>query len=523
MSLRRSAARMLVKAAVSLVRKEAASPAFDTTGTGVRLKGWTPSGAHINTLLTGSGATLRRQSRDLVRRDPYAGNALDKYVTNAIGTGIRPRSTHPDEGVRSAVNELWKRFADEADADGLTNIYGLQGLGLRSMLEGGDGFGRLRDRLPEDGLAVPFQIQLMESEMVPLDLTRSLGAGVIRSGVEYDAIGRRVAYHVLPYHPEDTAATGLGAGLPVRVPADRMLHLFRPLRPGQVRGVVQLASVMLRLYELDQVEDATVNKQKLGQYLTGFIRKVLGESGAAGAGSILGGDADTDDEATEIVKLTPGTFLTLNSGEEVSFFDAPDIGAGTGDFIKEMKRAIAAGAGVTYEQLTGDLSQVNYSSIRAGLLEFRRQVEQFQTCFFIFQFCRPIWRKFIETAVLTGALPVRDYAANRHLYLGARWVPQGFKWVDPVKEVTGLILAIRAGLVSRTEAIQMSGYDPEVIDAQLQEDNARADAHGLVLDSNPKHTSKAGVTNARPDGTAFVDAVSDPNAGMATDGEDAAA
>jgi len=522
MAFRDLLARGALSATTFLVRHGASLPGYDTTGSGARTAGMRSApGGHVNSLLSGSGSMLRRQSRDAVRKNAYAGQAVDKYVSNAIGTGIRPRSMHPDEKKREEIHELWRRFVDEADAAGNSNYYGQQALGLRSMLEGADCFGRFRARRPSDGLAVPFQLELMESEQVPLELSMPLarGSGLIRCGIEFDGINRKSAFHVLPNHPEDFALIGRGGGQAVRIPADRMIHLFKPLRPGQVRGVPALASVLLRLYELDQLDDATLKKQQIAAMITGFITKTLDPNGSGGTN--LGGQPDPANAALEIMRLEPGTFPVTRPGEDVKFASPPEIGAGVDDFVKRELHAIAAGGGVTYEQLTGDLSGVNYSSIRTGLLEFRREVEQFQTCFFIFQFCRPTWREFITTAVLSGALDAPDFKHNAHHYFGVRWVPQGFKWIDPVKEVAGLIMAIRAGLISRSEAIQMSGYDPEVIDKALAEDAARAERHGLILDSNAKHTSKAGVTNARPDGTEYVDE-NEPNPNADPDEDDRA-
>lgn len=505
MALKDFLARGALNATAFLVSKGASLPAFDTTGSGARtsdIRG--VAGGHTNAHLMGSGSLLRRQSRDAVRRNALASQAVDRYVSNTIGTGIRPRSTHPDQKKRDEINDLWRRFVDESDAAGLSNFYGQQVMALRSMLEGGDCFGRLRARLPEDGLTVPLQVELLEAEMVPLERTLAFSSGgSIRCGVEFNAIQRRVAYHVLPAHPEDLVSSGFGGGQTVRVPADRMFHVFRPLRPGQVRGVPNLGNVLLRLYEMDKFTDATLGKQQLAAMLTGFIKKQYNPTPTLGTG--LGGEKDSLDPTLEIMRVTPGTFSVLAEGEEPSFVQPPDIGAGVDDFMRRELQGIAAGAGVTYEQLTGDLSQVNYSSIRAGLLEFRRSVEQFQNCFFIFQFCRPVWREFITSAVLSGALDAPDFLKNQQHYFGVRWVPQGFKWTDPVREVSGLILAIRAGLISRSEAIQMSGYDPEVVDAQLAEDVARSNFYGLVSDSNPAQTSKAGVTNARPAGTVLPD------------------
>jgi len=152
-------------------------------------------------------------------------------------------------------------------------------------------------------------------------------------------------------------------------------------------------------------------------------------------------------------------------------------------------RSVAAAMGCTYEQLTGDLTQVNYSSIRAGLLEFRRRIEAIQHGVLVHQMCRPIWRAWMDQAVLSGGLDASDYLKNRRQYLAAKWIPQGWQWVDPLKETNAMLASIRAGLMSRSEAISSVGYDAEDVDCEIALDNARADALGLRFDSDPRWDS----------------------------------
>ena len=139
--------------------------------------------------------------------------------------------------------------------------------------------------------------------------------------------------------------------------------------------------------------------------------------------------------------------------------------------------------------LTGDLSQTSYSSIRAGILSFRRLCEQVQYGVFIFQFCRPVWQSFIEAAVLGGQLDARDYQANRADYLAVQWHTPKWAWVDPEKDVKGEILAIRAGLKARSMSINEAGMDEEDVDRQIAKDNERADDLELVFDSDPRKTA----------------------------------
>jgi len=441
-----------------------------------RTTGWIVSTSDINTLVFRSADTLRSRSRDMVRRNPWAANALDAFVANAIGTGIKPQSLHPDARLKEQIQELWLRWTDEADATGLTDFYGLQAMACRSVMEAGECFIRLRPRLPKDGLSVPLQLQLLEAEHLPANETRRLENGnYIRAGIEFDKIGRRVAYHLYREHPGDTSNPMASTEL-VRVGADSVLHLFRPLRPGQLRGQPWLTQVLVKLYELDQYDDAELVRKKTAAMFAGFVTKNAPED------QILG-ESTPDSSGASLAGLEPGTLQVLLPGEDVKFSTPADVGATYETFMRVQLRSIAAGMGITYEQLTGDLTGVNYSSIRAGLLEFRRRCEQFQHQVIVYQMCRPIWWRWIEAALLVGALRA---AADDPGLLDVKWIAPGWAWVDPLKDIKAQIMAVRAGFKSRAEVVSEQGYDAEAIDREIAADNARADELGLEYDSDPR-------------------------------------
>lgn len=175
------------------------------------------------------------------------------------------------------------------------------------------------------------------------------------------------------------------------------------------------------------------------------------------------------------------------------FSQPADVGSSYGEFLRMQFRAVAAAMGITYEMLTGDLTQVNYSSIRAGLLEFRRRCEAIQHGVIVHQLCRQVWRAWMEQAVLEGALSMSQFSKRQREYLAVKWIPQGWQWVDPKKEFDALLTAIRAGLLSRSEAISAFGYDAEDIDREIATDNQRADELGLVFDSDPRQDKFPGA------------------------------
>jgi lambda family phage portal protein len=466
------------------------TPTYDATGSGRRAQAWQVGNPGAVAALAFTQDQLRAKSRDLVRRNAWAAAGVEAFVANAIGTGIKPQSMVAASREREAIQALWRQWCEEADAAGLTDFYGLQALACRAMLEGGECLVRLRFRRPQDGLTVALQLQLLEPEHLPGTLNRELPSGnVIRCGIEFDRLGRRVAYHMLRSHPGDgglsgsiAPMSGSGGADTVRIPADEVIHLFRPLRPGQIRGEPWLARALVKLHELDQYDDAELVRKKTAAMFAGFITRLAPEDNLLGEGL-------ADGNGVALAGLEPGTLQMLEPGEDIKFSAPADLGNSYAEFMRQQFRAVAAAMGITYEMLTGDLTQVNYSSIRAGLLEFRRRCEAIQHGVIVHQLCRPVWQAWMTQAALEGALKLDGYATRPREYQAVKWIPQGWQWVDPKKEFDAMQTAIRAGLLSRSQAISAFGYDGEDIDREIAGDNARADSLGLVFDSDPRHDS----------------------------------
>lgn len=222
--------------------------AFEGAMQNRRLIAWKATQENINSLLASGGDLLRARARQIVRSNPYASNAADSFVANAVGAGIVPSSLLTDAALKDELQRVWLAWTDEADADDLTDFYGLQAMAARAMFEAGECFVRFRPRRPEDGLTVPLQLQLLESEHLPFEKNEiGTNGNQIRCGVEFDKIGRRVAYHFYRKHPGD-ATDQSGKGEIVRVPASEVLHIYRPQRPGQIRGVPWISPALVKLY-----------------------------------------------------------------------------------------------------------------------------------------------------------------------------------------------------------------------------------------------------------------------------------
>lgn len=404
--------------------------------------------------INGENATanwlLRRRGLHSARNNPWIGNGVNAWVTNLVGTGIKPRSAHPDAAVRELLHKRFRAWSDTADADNLTDFYGLQALAARQMIEGGECFAQLI--FGSDGLLV----RLLGADMVPSDLTRELGGGArIVQGVEFDADGRRVAYHVRRHRP---VVPSFGYEL-VRIPADRMAHLFLPLADGQVRGVSWLAPILLRAHETDVLEDAAVVKQKVAAMFAAFLYDANGTTPQQFNGSTANGVMDTS--------LEPGTTKVLPPGYDVKFASPPEADPIV-ELIKLQLRSFAAGLGCPEFLVTGDMSEANYSSMRGALVEFRGRAEQIQYSVIAHQLLRPIWRGWLVNELMSGRLD-----GDPDDLLPVEWITPAKAWVDPEADVNAAVAMVEAGFASRAQVVAGLGWDIEALDAEIAADKFR--------------------------------------------------
>jgi lambda family phage portal protein len=319
-----------------LKRPKAKALGYDAAGTGRRLQTWVPTTDSANAILFQDAALLRSRSRDMARKNAYAANGIEAIVANAVGTGIKPQSKTDESDLRQQIQALWLEWTDEADSAGLTDFYGLQALICRAMVEGGECFVRLRVRRPEDGLSVPLQLQTLEAEHLDASNNKPLANGnFIRGGIEFNRLGQRVAYHLYREHPGDAMLFGT-AKETVRVPADEVLHIFKPQRPGQIRGEPWLGRVLLKLYELDQYDDAELVRKKTAAMFAGFITKNDPDTPFMGEGT-------PDDKGAAQAGLEPGTLQLLEPGEDVKFSEPGDVGGSYEAFFRQQLRMIAVG------------------------------------------------------------------------------------------------------------------------------------------------------------------------------------
>jgi len=440
-----------------------------------RLRHFQPSRAHLNTLIAAAGADITARARWLVRNNGYAANAIESWAGNVVGDGIKPSSLIADAELKTRVQRLWLDWTDESDAEGFTDFYGQQRRAAREVFMAGEVFLRFRPRRPEDGLIVPLQLQMIPSEMLPLTRTEQVpGGNTIRQGIEFDRIGRRIAYHFLRRHPGDMTDPGL-AGETVRVPASEVIHVIDPVDAGQLRGISRFAPGIVKLFLLDQYDDAELDRKKVAAMHALFI--------TTPAPAEPFDVAESDQAGERTMDLQPGQIVMLEPGEEVQTSTPADVGQTYEPFQYRTLLQVSAALGVPYAYLSNDMLKANYSNSRLALLEFRRRVEAYQHAVMVWQLCRRVWARWMDTAVISGALELPDYESRRREHIACAWLPPKWDWVDPLKNARAEIEQIEAGLKSRTQALAERGYDADQVDAEIAADRAREQKLGLSFSS----------------------------------------
>lgn len=456
-----------------------------------RVVRWTPNVGGPNTTIGGSLPLLRSRARDKVRRDALANSAIEAWVTNVVGIGIKPQFVTADAGLNRALADLWLAWTDESDAAGQFDFYGQQALAARSLAEAGEVFARLRTRRPEDGLSVPLQVQLLESEFCPTEKNEpQAGSGpYTQNGVVFNAIGARTGYWMARVHPDDATAKQLRAAhaqLWSLVPASDICHLAHVLRPDQIRGTPLLTRALIKLHDLDKYDDAQLVRQQIAALFAGFVRQTQE------TGPVFADQDAADNTGLALASLEPGTMQVLEPGQEIAWSAPPSPGDSYEAFVRHQERRIAVAAGILYEQLTGDYSQINDRQFRAAVNEFRRRCRMWQHHLIVFAFCRPVLRRWLELALLAGAVTLPESVTLAQA-AQAKWVPERFDYINPEQDVNTMIKEMRSGIESRSGIASQRGVDVHRLDAEIASDNARADDLGLVFDSDARLTNAQGL------------------------------
>jgi lambda family phage portal protein len=426
--------------------------------------------------IKGNMRVLRARARELSRNNPVAKSYLKILVANVLGEkgiGYKARVRNNDQSLNSAFNTkietAWEDWckAGNCTVDRMMSYRGVQTLVLKNMATDGEVFIRMVRGFDNK---YRFALQLIDADQVDHLFSRfaSKQENEIRMGIEVDAWGCPVAYHVNEKHPSDLG----GSLIRTRIPADQIRHVCDPDRISQTRGITWFHPCMVEMRMLNGYVEAELVAARTGAAKMGFLEYTDASSYEA-----------PNPDAKYRIEAQPGVIETLPPGMKFTAWNLDHPGNAFPSFMKAMLRFVASAMGVSYNALASDLEGVNYSSMRSGLLIERDQWKMCQSLMKE-QMLQPIFESWISMALLSGALVLDTRDPAR--FLEGKWEPRGWMWVDPLKDVQSSILAIGAGLDSRDRIIAEQGADVEEIFESLSEEKKLAEKYDLNLQIDAK-------------------------------------
>lgn len=478
--------------AAARAKSRAKVEAYEAGRPSRRRQGRQPEAAGPNAQVGPALSRARNRARQMERDNPHAGRVIDVLTQNRVGYGIAMRSNTGDREVDKLADQIWLRWSKQADVAGILTFDAMLEQAARSWAEAGEGLMRFvqipAGEMRQLGMQIPLQLEAVEPDLLAETLTQPLpGGGLIVQGVELNRRGRRVAFHFRRGHPGEDGPSpllmgGWSTSWPIaedteRWPAADVLHLYHPKRPGQMRGMTALHRVMTSLEGFGEYEEAALVKAQVEACLAAFVTR---------PGSGLEGTVGPDGRMRRREEqLEPGMIGYLEPGEDVTTVTP----SGAGQFqpmADHFLRSTAVGTGLTDDQVSGNLSNATFSSLKAGRVEHRRGIDGDHWLRIIPMVCEPAWARVMDMAVMMGLLPPRQDGYP------VECQPPRHELIDPPREIPAMIRAARAGLESMPQLVGSLGYNWRSHVEEIASWLAELDRLGIILDSDARRTAVAG-------------------------------
>jgi len=442
---------------------------------------WLTTNTSADTEARNDVVKLRSRCRQLERDDPYSQRYLKIIENNVLGsTGVKlqMKVRDPggvlDKGANNRVEEAWDIWSqrENCGVTGQLSLHEMARIILRSTARDG---GILVRKVKGANNPFKFSLQLIEIDYLDVyhNIPATANGNEIRMGVELDEWKKPVAYWLWTRHPGDLySANGFNR---VRYSADEIIHIYRPDRSLQSVGIPWLAPSMLRLKMLSGMEEAALVAYRAAACQGGWFKKATPE----------GFNGEMQQDGSQEREAEPGMWTDLPMGVEPIQNNPTYPGTSYSEYIKTALRGVASGLGVSYNSLANDLEGVNYSSIRAGVLEDREEFKQIQN-WMIDSFFRPVFREWLPLAIVSGQINLPFSKLSK--FHADTWCPRRWGWVDPKSDIEATILAVNNLLETRTENISETGRDIEDVFESLKEEQAMMKQYGLEPVAMPGQT-----------------------------------
>ena len=438
--------------------------------------GWTHGGGSHREDIEEHISTLRQRSRDLYcGGSTLATGAIKRLRTNAVGTGLHLKSTINEEilGIsseeaRKLEETIEREFAHWAnstncDIERIDNFYQLQQLALLNALLSGDSFA-LMTTTKRTGSIYDLRIELVEADRVSTPDNETINP-LFCEGVEKNANGEVVAYHISKFHPLSFQDREPREWVRVKAFGEKtgrrnVIHVMNRERIGQVRGVPFLSPVIETIKQLGRYTEAEVLAAVINGLFTVFIEKESASDDVP-FGEAVPEDMQVDSEDEGSIELAPGAVIDLGEGEKANMVNPGRPNPNFDPFVMAVIKQIGAALEIPYELLIMAFSN-NYSASRAAILEFFKVIKMYRA-WFVTDFCQPIYEEWLCEAVAKGRINAPGFFNDpiiKDAYCSAEWNGPSAGQLDPKKEVEAAELRVQGGFSTRArETTELTGTD----------------------------------------------------------------
>jgi len=394
---------------------------------------------------------MRSRARRVWRENPIGRSILQTEVTNVVADGFTLEAKTVDAKFNAEAEDQWEQWLDNADVRGMLDGSGLQRQAYRSSRRDGDGGFVLVDR---GGYS---KLQYISGDLIKTPDARQ-GDMSIADGVEVDASSKPIRFHVL-----DTDEYGKRVFTPI--PASNFVYLTPDLDDDlAVRGPTCYSTVFGYLDQIDGYIDAVTIAARMAAVFGLIFRSATSGKQIAGLPSLVNSQGIQQKALT----LENGSLKYIGADDEIVQVQAQQPMQQTPDFIRALMRLIGMPFDMPLELISHDMSQVNFSSARIGLLSYYRACMARQKWFRkrclsrIYQW----WLSRERKRQLIGmsdafVTPFPDQYWN-HCFR-----PRAWDYTDPVREAQSDLLQISMGTKSPQMVAAERGSDWEEVQIEL--------------------------------------------------------
>lgn len=409
---------------------------FNAGGTPRRHEGWTPVGGSAEHINSTNRDILRRKARDLERNSDITSSIIEAYTRNVVGSGFIPQADTGDDALDREIEYVFKQWMKRENCDVTETQSFLELCNMtvrRLVIDGGIFFIKVHS----EDKAIPFQLQAREVTDLEESFTRAHGkaGNHVFDGVEVNKYGKRIAYHIRNVSPD-----GWSTGDAMRIEAKRVIPLWQKNYPSQIREITPMCVAINRIEDNEDFIDTVSLKEKILACFAVFIKRQMPVMPGGGLGR------NQRDAPTSLGKrsITPGVIQELQPGDDVQAVVPNGQASNAREMVGMLTRFVSAGQGLSYEAVSRDMSQVNYSSARQTMGEDKKTYQRMQR-FLVEHFLDVVYEEVVIAAVTSGVLSIPDFWTHKEKYLNHSWTMPGWSWIDPVKEVNANKTAIESG------------------------------------------------------------------------------